>query len=232
MTADERSETVLDALRFASIAEALHTAPTPTRTAEGVISYARAQLDATYGSITLIRRGGQLETVAPTDPLTVEIDRLQYELNEGICRDATWDGSTLQSRDIAADPRWPRWGPKAAALGVASMMAAELTGARGRRIGSVNLYWKDPHEFTREDRAVAELLARHAAIALTTSMTEQNLNTALDTRKRIGQAQGILMERHDLDEEGAFELLRRFSQDNNIKLREVAERVVATRSMR
>jgi AmiR/NasT family two-component response regulator len=62
-------------------------------------------------------------------------------------------------------------------------------------------------------------------------MNEAGLNTALDTRKLIGQAQGILMERYGLDEARAFEVLRRYSQDRNVKLREVAEHLIANRQL-
>ena len=217
--------------RLAELAQALHASPTPTQTAEDVVSYARDQLDADYASITLIRRGDRLETIAPSDPITAEIDQLQYDLDEGICRDSTWSGATLVSQSLATDPRWPQWAPKAAALGVASMIAAELTGTQGQRMGSVNLYWTDEQQFTSDDLAYAQLFARHAAIALTSALMVQGLNTALDSRKRIGQAQGILMERYDLDEDRAFEVLRRYSQSRNIKLREVAEQVVATRTL-
>ena len=39
------------------------------------------------------------------------------------------------------------------------------------------------------------------------------------------------MERYDLDEASAFEVLRRYSQDHNIKLRRVAEHLIATRQL-
>ena len=55
-----------------------------------------------------------------------------------------------------------------------------------------------------------------------------NLTEALRTRELIGQAQGILMERERITADQAFDVLRRASQHMNIKLREVAETLVAT----
>jgi AmiR/NasT family two-component response regulator len=75
------------------------------------------------------------------------------------------------------------------------------------------------------------VLARHAAIALGQIEESDNLWRAIDARKLIGQAQGILMERFDIDEEQSFAVLRRYSQVNNIKLREVARTVVETRRL-
>ena len=55
--------------------------------------------------------------------------------------------------------------------------------------------------------------------------------SAMDSRHLIGQAQGILMERFQLDDAGAFAVLRRYSQDNNLKLHDVARLVVDTRRL-
>ena len=79
--------------------------------------------------------------------------------------------------------------------------------------------------------AFMAIFARHAAVAMTASWNEAGLNTALDTRKLIGQAQGLLMERHGLDGDRAFEVLRRYSQDHNIKLRDVAAHLIETRRL-
>ena len=111
------------------------------------------------------------------------------------------------------------------------MLAAELTADRGRRLGSINVYWTDRREFVDDELAFVNIFARHAALALEGSLDKAGLNVALDSRKRIGQAQGILMERFGLDEAAAFEVLRRYSQDHNIKLRDVAENLVTTRKL-
>lgn len=220
-----------DAFEFAELAATLQAAPTPSATADEIVDYVRGQLDADHAGITLIRGGGRLETVAATDSLVERADRLQYELDEGPCRDSSWHSQTLLATDLAGDPRWPRWAPKAAALGISSVLAAELTTVEDRRIGAVNVYWAQPRTFTADDVAFANIFARHAALALSTSLNEAGLNVALDSRKLIGQAQGMLMERYDLDEARAFEVLRRYSQDHNLKLRQVAEHLIATRQL-
>jgi GAF domain-containing protein len=219
MTAD------LDPMEFARIAEALRAAPTPSETSHEIVGYVRGQLDADHAGITLIR-GRRLETVASTDLLVEQADALQYELDEGPCRDSSWHRQTLISSDLADDSRWPRWASKVTALGVSSVLAAELTSRPDHRIGSINVYWTQRRTFTAEDIAFVNIFARHAALALTESVDKAGLNVALDSRKRIGQAQGILMERYGLDEARAFEVLRRYSQDHNVKLRQVAEHLV------
>jgi GAF domain-containing protein len=221
----------LDPAEFARIAETLRSAPTPARTAKDIVDYIRDQLDASLAGVTLIRSGQKLETCAATDHKVERADALQYALDEGPCRDSSWQRQTLVVTDLATDDRWPRWAEKVTELGIASVLAAELTDDRGDRIGAVNVYWPRPRTFTDDEIAFVNIFTRHAALALAESLNVAGLNTALDTRKRIGQAQGILMERYDLDETRAFEVLRRYSQDHNIKLRDIAEHLVGSRKL-
>ena len=60
--------------------------------------------------------------------------------------------------------------------------------------------------------------------------SEANLERAVESHRLVGQAMGILIERHRIVSEEAFDLLRRTSQDNNVKLREVAQRVIESGS--
>src|SRR5262249_24781743 len=93
-----------------------------------------------------------------------------------------------------------------------------------------------PGAFGILDRAKAVILASHASTALDAAATrvrdsdasDRYLRAALDSRGVIGQAQGILMERERITAEQAFDVLRRASQDLNVKLRDVAQRLVDT----
>ena len=216
----------LDPMEFARLSEALRAAPTPARTAEQIVDYVRQQLHADHAGITLIRNR-HLESVAVTDQLVRLADAFQYELDEGPCRDSSWERQTLLVGDLTTDERWPRWASMVTALGIKSVLAAELTGRGTRRIGSINVYWTRRRTFSADDIAFVNIFARHAALGLAQSLDEASLYMALDSRKLIGQAQGILMERYGLDDARAFEVLRRFSQDHNIKLRDVAEHLTS-----
>ncbi len=73
------------------------------------------------------------------------------------------------------------------------------------------------------------MLAAHAAAAILASRQSEQLQSALSTRDRIGQAKGIIMERFNVDDVAAFEMLRQLSQDTNTKLVDVAAKVIDTR---
>ena len=68
--------------------------------------------------------------------------------------------------------------------------------------------------------------------ALTSARADlATLQRALASSRSIGMAMGILMERHKVTDAQAFDLLREASQRGNVKLRDLAERLVATGSL-
>ena len=75
------------------------------------------------------------------------------------------------------------------------------------------------------------MIARHASVALAASRDLEGLRKAVDARKLIGIAMGLLMERYGIDADRAFDVLRRYSQQHNVKLRDVARLVVDQRGL-
>ena len=85
--------------------------------------------------------------------------------------------------------------------------------------------------FDEADREVGGVLAAHVAVAMAAAQQAETLGIAMDARTVIGQAQGILMERYDIDAERAFAVLKRISSTSNVKLHEIAERLVVERTL-
>ena len=96
----------------------------------------------------------------------------------------------------------------------------------GRSFGGLNLYSTNASEINSSAVHIAQLFATHAALALGWARHDEQLSEALHTRKTIGQAIGIVMERYRIDEDRAFHFLLRSSSTSNTKLREVAQQLV------
>lgn len=171
---------------------------------------------------------GRSVTLAVCGDGVEESDRLQGELGEGPCFDAARrvDGERLfRIADMTRpQPSWPRYSLAARDLGIGSMTGVLLYTDR-QDFGALNLYSFRPGAFGEDTEAAGWLLASHAAVALATARTVDQLENAMETRHSIGEAMGILMERHQLGEDEAFGVLRRVSQQHNLKLRDVARRV-------
>lgn len=175
------------------------------------------------------RQSGQWTTLSATGDLARRADELQYELEEGPCRDAAVHTESLRSGDVAHDRRWPRWGPRAAQAGVGSLLSLPLLRA-SEPASALNLYSRATGAF--DDRDLLDecaVYAVHAANALSAARTAHDLHTAMTSRHTIGMAQGIVMERYGLDQQQSFELLRRLSSTTNTKLRDVATSIVETK---
>jgi GAF domain-containing protein len=132
--------------------------------------------------------------------------------------------------DLRHESRWPQFTAQALEAGVRSVLSLRLFDT-GDRAGALTLLSTRPHAFDTESRQVGSLLARHAALALAAAHEVEQLQRAVATRDVIGQAKGMLMERHGLDADRAFAVLVRYSRDSNTRLRDVAEAVVTTRSL-
>lgn len=213
---------------FSEVALALHEQPTAEKTVELITQYAQIAAGSDDAGIMLVHSRARIETAASSSERVARSHDLQRDLDEGPCLDALESGASFLVADVATDSRWPVWGPKVADLGIHSAMSVVLE-TRERRYGSLNLYSEAAGAFDANDLATAMIFARHASIALANAQQEQGLLVAIDARKVIGQAQGILMERFDIDADRAFEVLRRYSQNHNQKLHTVAAWVVENR---
>jgi hypothetical protein len=177
---------------------------------------------------------GSSSTPVATDPLAVMLDRAQEAAGEGPCLHVARDGaSVVRVDDLGSDTRWPRFGPRAVALGVRSALSYRLYlgDDRSHRIGALNLYAHRAHAFEGSAIGLGEVFAAQCATVLGSAIQMEGLRTALASRDSIGQAKGILMERYDLDATAAFDLLRKTSQDLNVKLSQVACTVIEQRRL-
>jgi GAF domain-containing protein len=215
-----------DADAFARISEELLAEPQVQVTLQRAVDLAVQSINGCdYAGVTM-RQGKKVDTPAATDPLVNLLDQYQYELNEGPCLDAVFIDDSYVIEDTSQEDRWPNWAPKAAALGVMSVLSVRLANAKGT-LGCLNLYAKATRAYDHEDLLTAHIYARHAANAITANRDIEGRAAAMLSRHSIGIAQGLLMQRYGLTTDQSFQFLGRISQDTNVKLRDVAAKVIA-----
>lgn len=79
-----------------------------------------------FAGISLVRRNGKTETAAATGEVVRALDAIQYSLGEGLCHDAIRGHGMRRVDDLAADARWPLYGPAAVEHGIRSQLGIEL----------------------------------------------------------------------------------------------------------
>ncbi len=186
-------------------------------------------------SVTLVVKDHPT-TVASTGQLATDLDESQYERGHGPCLHAAHTGELIEIADARTDSRWPDYLPRAAERGALSSLSVPLAIDEDERVcGALNIYAREPHAFDEDSRSAATRFAPYAAVAAGNLHAYQsardradNLQTALETRGVIDQAKGILMDRHKLTADQAFQVLAQMSMKTNRKLHAVADALVHT----
>ncbi len=218
----------MDASQILEISRRLSAALTPADLDETLANITAAAVEVLpevkYASISVKHADGRLETFAPTDAVILDVDAAQYELQEGPCYEAAVDTVHVEASHLADDTRFPRYAPVATSLGIQAQAGIRLFDAPSSN-GALNLYSEEPGAF-QSFAAVSQLFAHQSAVALAYARHVDNLENAIRSRQLIGQAVGIVMERHRLDDARAFAFLTRLSSHENVKLRDIAQRIV------
>ena len=186
-------------------------------------------------SITLVR-GDQAWTAAYCGRLALDADELQYEEGYGPCMDAGRTGLPMVVRDMRTEERWPSYTPRVLEHGVLSSLSVPLP-FQGLTIGALNNYSRKADAFGDQALELADEITSYIGIAVMNadahaeaSATVKQMQQALDSRKMIDMALGILVAKHHCTPDEAFALLARASQSRNRKLRELARELVEAES--
>lgn len=186
------------------------------------------------GGVAITMEGDDPLTVGSSSDLAYAVDHLQYSIGTGPCLHALRTGEGLYVPDLAEDRRWDDYGPRAAELGAASCVSLPVRVA-DRVEAVLKAYGREIDGVSNEQRDELASVAVEISggIALARRLTDQareldDRAAAMNTRRVIDLALGILMERTSCDAGAAFGLLRRYSQTYNVKLYAAAQQIVNT----
>jgi len=172
-------------------------------------------------------------TVASSGDLASRADEIQYGTGEGPCLHSIRVGSVIVVEDLAGDDRWGPYRQHALEQGVRSSLSVPIMRTGEQATGALNLYFTEPTRFGPHQVQLGRQFADQAAgaLQLATRMAEQTaltaqLREAMTSRSVIDQAIGVLMAQNRCSSSEAFDVLRRASQNRNIKLRTLATEIV------
>ncbi|OZF47626.1 antitermination regulator [Rhodococcus sp. 14-2470-1a] len=181
-----------------------------------------------HASLMVVQRG-QPVTVGASDQVARTVDDIERATGEGPCLDAIEQESAQIEPDFLSPTQWP-----ALARGVVTR--TPVRGAMGfrlllgtKKMGALNLFSDTPGAF---DGAVADraiVISAFAAVtvsAIASGEEASTLRAGLESNREIGKAIGLLMATHDVGDDQAFEMLRKTSQDMNVKIAALARSVI------
>ena len=170
------------------------------------------------------RRG--ITTPAATGEQPRTLDALQQEHQEGPCFAAATEHDSYFISDLRTEQRWPSFQSDAVVQTPIRSIASFTLFTTRDTVGALNLYANEPDAFDQQARDLGYVFAAHAATVWGALQRSEQFQSALASRDIIGQAKGMVMERYNLNAIQAFELLRKLSQNSNIRLLEIANRLV------
>ena len=180
------------------------------------------------------RHGSDLSTVGATDQRFIALDDAQYQSGAGPCLTVLDSHDPISLDDAGElDDGWDHFSRAARDLGIHSTLSMHLPVDSEELAASLNLYSKQRLEASSEQVEHAAQFAEQLAAAIvsvdahrSTAKLARDLAEAMRTRAVIEQAKGILMSDKRITADQAFDQLAQLSQHYNIKLHDVARRLV------
>lgn len=189
-------------------------------------------LGAFGAGVSVAGADGRLKFVTATSEKIVSIEEIQEKAQEGPCVVAFQSQQPVAVADIEQAVEWPEYRDTALELGLKAAVGYPLS-YQDTRLGALNIYADERRQWSEDDLDVlgvfadmaTAFLVRNAELAESRDLATQ-LEGALDSRVLIEQAKGVLANEYGITVDAAFDRLRRYSQDQNIKLTDVCEAVV------
>jgi transcriptional regulator with GAF, ATPase, and Fis domain len=217
---------------FSALAEIIYQGTESSQVYAAICVAATLVVNGCDRASLLVRRDGRYVTVGATDSIAYRIDDMERQAGDGPCVDAIEEETPQVETDLTTPNQWPQ---------LAKRIVAEtpVRGAMGFRIlvdkrktGALNLFSDTAGVFNTESAGQAIVLASFASVAINAIAQGEDVSTlrrGLLSNREIGKAVGMMMVLHGVDEQSAFDMLRRYSQDLNIKLADVARSVIDNR---
>jgi GAF domain-containing protein len=199
-----------------------------------LVTHSVALLAADAAGIMLGDSRRQLRVVAASSDDAALMELLQLQNEQGPCLDCYRTATAVRVPDLTVGDQWPAFAAAVAQAGGFRSVHALPLRLRGESIGALNLFHRRPGPLPDPDLALGQALADVATIGILQErairrgevVTEQ-LQTALNSRVVVEQAKGVLAQHHGVDMDVAFDRLRMYSRNRNLRLAEVARQLAA-----
>jgi len=193
-----------------------------------IVSMTAEMLASSICSLMLLDEKGRQLTIEATQSLSEEYrSKPPVQVGRSVSGRAILEKKPVIVADVAADPQYG-YPDLARRENLRSLVVVPML-AKDKPIGVLNCYTSEIHAFTPEEIQLVQAVANQAAIAIEhTRAIEKAVaaTEALEARKVIERAKGILMRQQGMGEEAAFRIIQRQAMDRRKSMKEVAEAVI------
>ncbi len=224
-------ETNKKALQFDSLARVSHSITSQAYLDEIlnlIVVVTAEMLNSKICSIMLLDKDGHELAMKATQSLSEE-----YKKKPNLKVDNSLMGSVIRSKkplivyDVRKEERY-RFRDLAIKENLTSVLTVPMI-IKEKAIGVISVYTKTPHHFSQEEVEMLQIVSNQAAVAVeNTKLVEETIKAkeALEARKIIERAKGILMRMRNLSEEAAHRLIHKKSMDSCRSMKDIAESII------
>jgi signal transduction protein with GAF and PtsI domain len=185
-------------------------------------------------SIMLLDEKKQELVIAATQSLSQDyVNKANLKVGQSISGKVVMEKRSIAVSDVTREPGY-MFPQVARKEGVVSMIGVPMM-IKDRVIGVINSYTQKEHRFSEEEIGILQAIANQAAVAIENTRLDQEIlsaKEALETRKIVERAKGVLMKELDISEDDAYKKIHKKSMDLRKSMREVGEAIIVASEIR
>ena len=219
-------------------AELLSVANTSgARSLNQLVVLAARQVAACTGATAILWRSGEPPVYAASHPDRPGLAEVEFGCGRGPAIDALAGGGPVSCPDTLDEPRWPEYASAALRCGVRCCVT--LAYQSGADAVTLSLFSARPRSLESGRLALAELLTAFGGAVMGNAAeygdarrAALHWQAAAESRALVDQAKGMLMQALGCTAETALARMRQISQEQNLRVTDVAQRIIDSRGTR
>ncbi len=199
-----------------------------------IVTMTAEVMDSKICSIMLLDEKREELVIAATQSLSQKyVNKPNLRVGQSISGKVLLEKRPIVVRDVTREPRY-MYPDVARKEGIVSLVSVPMM-VKDRAIGVINSYTKTEHTFRQEEIDILQAVANQAAVAIeNTHLSEEILaaKEALESRKLVERAKGILMKELAVSEDDAYRKIHKKSMDLRKTMKEIAEAIILAADLR
>jgi signal transduction protein with GAF and PtsI domain len=195
-----------------------------------IVTMTAQVMDSKICSIMLLDEKREELVIAATQSLSQEyVNKSNLKVGQSMSGKVVLKKAPIIVLDVTEEPgyMYPEIAKKE---GIVSLLSVPMM-IKDRVIGVINSYTKSEHIFKKEEIDILQTIANQAAVAIENTHLSQEIfaaKEALESRKLVERAKGILMRELGVSEDEAYKKIHKKSMDMRKTMREIAEAIILT----
>ncbi|MGN6794240.1 MAG: ANTAR domain-containing protein [Streptosporangiaceae bacterium] len=211
-----------------------------SRAMHRLVELAARHVPGCSGATSGLWQGGDEPAItSASHPDLSELAEVQMVWRRGPMIDALNEGIQMSCPDTLSEARWPEYTSRALSMGVrSSLTLVHKSGTSDQRALTMTMYATRPRVLDASRAPVAKLLIAFGSAVMRNTLsydaaqrTVRQLSEGADSRALVDQAKGILMVGLSCSADEALRRMREISQTSQIKVTEVARRIVESHEL-